>query len=68
MNVHNYTTQSGMKITSLEISLGSLKTESSKFSMTECTGVFRRVNGEGLAYDQMFCMCDVWLYIYLVQY
>ena len=25
------------------------------------TGVFRRVNGEGLAYDQMFCRSDVWV-------
>ena len=40
MNVHNYTMQSGMKITSLEMTLESLKTESSKFSMTVqmCSG------------------------------
>ena len=43
----------------LEITLESLKTESSKFSMT--TDMFRRVNGEGLAWDQMFCICDDWV-------
>ena len=39
----------------LEITLGSPKTESSKFYM------FRRVNGEALAYDQMFCTSDCWV-------
>jgi len=29
--------------------------------LNDCTDVFRRVNAEGLAHDQMFCICDVWL-------
>ena len=29
--------------------------------LNDCTDVFKRVNGEGPAYDQMFCIYDVWL-------
>ena len=43
----------------LERTLESLKTESSKFSMVMHADMFRRVNGEGLAYNQMFWTGDI---------
>ena len=44
----------------LEITLESLRVFE---VLNDCTDniMFRRVNGEGLACDQMFCICAVWV-------